>query len=82
MKMPKFRLSKENQEAFEKRLMFWKIMRDMFGGWSGLADYLECWKYVKKGPKRIMKKRIKIYLIRTMFLDLHQETGLTWSRDG
>jgi len=57
-------------------------MRDMFGGWSGLADYLECWKYVKKGPKRIMKKRIKIYLIRTMFLDLHQETGLTWSRDG
>lgn len=78
MKLPKLRLPVERRAEFEKRLVIWTIMRDIFGGWEQLAEHLECRKYIRKSTKRINKKRLCAYMLRTVFLDLHQETGLEW----
>jgi len=29
------------KESFEKKVMTWKVMQEIFDGWQGLADYLE-----------------------------------------
>ena len=78
MRLPKMRVPIERRAEFEKRLVNWTIMRDIFGGWEGLAEHLEVYKYVKKGPRRIRKKRIRAYMLRTVFADLVQEAGLGW----
>jgi hypothetical protein len=77
MRRPKLRLPIGKRAEFEKRLFLWTVMRDVFGGWEGLASYLEIGKIHGK-TRRIRKKRVKVYMTRLVLRDLADTTGLTW----
>ena len=75
MKLPKLSIAEENKSAFEKRLLTWTMIRDMFDGWYGAALYFKLDQQCR-GNKRIRKKRAKRKVIQLMWADLRSSTGL------